>query len=236
MNKSKSEKSIAVNTATHSERVYLDILNSIIQGNLEPGAKISEQEIADAYGISRGPLREAINRLEGQKLVVRIPHVGARVVSLTMDELIELYQIRASLEGLACRLAAEKISSNEVDRLFKLLEKHRKNLSNLNISHSFTYDEDYDFHYRIIVSSGNEMLARLLGIDLYQLIRMYRQRFLTVSHRREQTFEEHYRIVEALQKKDGELAELLMKRHIQEAQAKMLQHFYGQKEQGEKSK
>lgn len=75
---------------------------------------------------SRGPLREAIHRLEGQRLLLRVPHVGARVVSLTLDELVELYQIREALEGLACRHAAERMSQSEVDQLRYVLDAHEK--------------------------------------------------------------------------------------------------------------
>ena len=100
---------------TLAEHVFRRIQAAIVQGEIPPGSKISEPELARTYGISRGPLREAIHRLEGQKLLVRVPHVGARVVSLSHAELIELYEIRESLEGMACRLAAERMSQAEID-------------------------------------------------------------------------------------------------------------------------
>ena len=84
---------------TMSENVFRRIQAAIVKGEIAPGSKISEPELARTYGISRGPLREAIHRLEGQRLLVRVPHVGARVVSLSHAELIELYEIRESLEG-----------------------------------------------------------------------------------------------------------------------------------------
>ena len=70
---------------TLSEQVFRNIQAAIVRGEIAPGSKISEPELARTYGISRGPLREAIHRLEGQRLLVRIPHVGARVVSLSQD-------------------------------------------------------------------------------------------------------------------------------------------------------
>ena len=76
---------------TLSENVFRRIQAAIVKGEIAPGSKISEPELARTYGISRGPLREAIHRLEGQRLLVRVPHVGARVVSLSHAELIELY-------------------------------------------------------------------------------------------------------------------------------------------------
>ena len=96
---------------TLSEQVFRRIQAAIVKGEIAPGSKISEPELARTYGISRGPLREAIHRLEGQRLLVRVPHIGARVVSLSHAELIELYEIRESLEGMACRLAAERMTA-----------------------------------------------------------------------------------------------------------------------------
>src|SRR6187402_2697109 len=95
---------------TLSENVFRRIQAAIVCGEIAPGSKISEPELARVYGISRGTLREAIHRLEGQRLLVRVPHVGARVVELSHAELIELYEIRESLEGMACRLAAERMT------------------------------------------------------------------------------------------------------------------------------
>src|SRR5574344_2866212 len=111
---------------TLSEQVYRTVQAAIVKGEIAPGSKISEPELARTYGISRGPLREAIHRLEAQRLLARVPHVGARVVSLSPRELIELYQIRESLEGLACRLAAEHMTEQEVAELRDILATHER--------------------------------------------------------------------------------------------------------------
>ena len=94
-----------LNSITLTDQIFRKIQTAIVSGDIAPGTKISEPELARVYGISRGPLREAIHRLEGQKLVERTAHVGARVVSLSHQQLFELYQIRETLEGLACRLS-----------------------------------------------------------------------------------------------------------------------------------
>ena len=116
----------ADDSETLSENVFRRIQAAIVKGEIAPGSKISEPELARTYGISRGPLREAIHRLEGQRLLVRIPHVGARVVSLSHAELIELYEIRESLEGMACRLAAERMSDEDIAELRRVLETHER--------------------------------------------------------------------------------------------------------------
>ena len=102
---------------TLADKVCEQLVTAIVRGDIPPGQKISEPELARTYGISRGPLREAIRHLEGLRLVVRIPHVGARVVSLSPEELVEIYRIREALEGMACRLAAENMSTAEIDSL-----------------------------------------------------------------------------------------------------------------------
>ncbi|MGE8619755.1 MAG: GntR family transcriptional regulator, partial [Achromobacter spanius] len=98
---------------TLSDHIFKKIQAAIVKGEIAPGSKISEPELARIHGVSRGPLREALHRLEGQKLLVRVPHAGARVVSLSPQELSELYEIRESLEGTACRLAAARMPPSE---------------------------------------------------------------------------------------------------------------------------
>jgi len=153
-------------TETLSEHVFRRIQAAIVKGEIAPGSKISEPELARVYGISRGPLREAIHRLEGQKLLVRIPHVGARVVSLSHAELIELYEIRESLEGMACRLAAERMSAAEIDELRRVLDTHEQDAAFKAGVGYYQQEGDFDFHYRIIQGSGNRTLSQMLCGEL----------------------------------------------------------------------
>jgi DNA-binding GntR family transcriptional regulator len=199
---------------TLSEQVFRDIQSAIVRGDIAPGSKISEPELARTYGISRGPLREAIHRLEGQRLVVRVPHVGARVVALSQQELCELYQIRESLEGMACRLASERMTTPEVDELRRVLQAHERDEAFQAGRGYYQQEGDYDFHYKIVQASGNQMLIRMLCDELYQLARMYRIQYSDTPHRPRQAFAEHHRILDAIADGDGELAELLMRRHI----------------------
>lgn len=211
-----SEQALPIldDTETLSEQVFRTIQAAIVKGEIAPGSKISEPELARTYGISRGPLREAIHRLEGQKLLVRIPHVGARVVSLSHAELIELYEIRESLEGMACRLAAERMTQAEIDDLRRVLDLHEQDAAFKAGVGYYQQEGDFDFHYRIIQGSGNQTLSRMLCGELYQLVRMYRLQFSATPNRPRQAFAEHHRILDAIAERDGELAELLMRRHI----------------------
>ncbi|UFH51663.1 GntR family transcriptional regulator [Pseudomonas sp. KNUC1026] len=199
---------------TLAEQLFRRLQAAIVRGDIAPGSKISEPELARAWSVSRGPLREAIHRLEGQRLVLRVPHVGARVVSLSHTELIELYQIRESLEGMACRLAAERMSTTQIDELRQLLDTHERDAAFQAGIGYYQQEGDHDFHYRIIQGSGNQTLVHLLCDELYQRVRMYRIQFSATPNRPRQAFAEHHRILDALAERDGELAELLMRRHI----------------------
>jgi DNA-binding GntR family transcriptional regulator len=223
----------AEDTATLSENVFRRIQSAIVKGEIAPGSKISEPELARTYGISRGPLREAIHRLEGQRLVVRIPHVGARVVSLSHAEMIELYEIRESLEGMACRLAAERMSQAEIDELRAVLDTHERDAAFQAGVGYYQQEGDFDFHYRIIQGSGNRTLSQMLCGELYQLVRMYRIRFSTTPNRPRQAFAEHHRILDAIADRDGELAELLMRRHIGASRGNIERHYQAETARGE---
>ena len=199
---------------TLAEHIFRKIQSAIVKGEIAPGSKISEPELARIHGVSRGPLREALHRLEGQKLLVRVPHAGARVVSLSQQELSELYEIRESLEGMACRLAAERMPPSEIAELRAVLEAHERDEAFQAGLGYYQQEGDYDFHYRIVKGSGNQMLFRMLCDELYQLARMYRIQYSTTPNRPRQAYAEHHRILDAIADGDGELAEILMRRHI----------------------
>ncbi|WP_027348862.1 GntR family transcriptional regulator [Halotalea alkalilenta] len=199
---------------TRAEQVFHDLQRAIITGELAAGSKLSEPALASRYGISRGTLRAALHRLEGHRLVVREAHIGTRVVTLELSSLIELFQIRESLEGLACRLAAARMPASEIASLSRLLDQHAES-PDFSAGRGYCHQEgDFDFHYRIVQASGNAALTQMLGDGLYQRLRIYRVQLAADAGRAPQAMIEHRRILEALAARDGELAELLMRRHI----------------------
>lgn len=105
---------------TLADRAFEWLEEAIIKGDLEPETKLDEVNLAKAFGISRGPVREAIRRLEGKKLVERVPHIGARVAVFSKGDLRDVLYVREALEGMACRLATERISDAELDALKSL--------------------------------------------------------------------------------------------------------------------
>lgn len=199
---------------TLADRVCQQIITAIVKGEIATGSKISETDLAQTYGISRGPLREAMRRLEGLRLIERKPHIGARVVKLSVKELLEIYRVREALEGMACRLAAISMPHEEIDSLRQLLDQHQANIEQQEGQSYFQKEGDLDFHYRIVMASGNSKLQELLAADLYHLVRMYRYQFSLSSSRPTLALREHHQILDAIETRDEELAELLMRRHI----------------------
>jgi DNA-binding GntR family transcriptional regulator len=158
------------------------------------------------------------------------------VVSLSHAELIELYEIRESLEGMACRLAAERMSETEIDELRRVLETHERDEAFRAGVGYYQQEGDFDFHYRIIQGSGNRTLTQMLCGELYQLVRMYRIQFSATPNRPRQAFAEHHRILDAIADRDGELAELLMRRHIGASKRNIERHYQAAQEQTPQSR
>jgi len=207
----------APSATTLADRVLDELQTAIVTGDLKPGEKIREAELARHYGTSRGPLRDALRRLESRHLVTNIPNAGARVVSLTNERLIELYQVREALEGMTCRLAAEHMTDSEIGELSKLLDRHEAVVREGDGAGYFRQEGDLDFHFRIAKGCRNVLLQSALCEDYYQLMRLYRYKFSHRPGRGVQALAEHRMILAAIRDRDGELAELLMRRHIRNA-------------------
>ncbi len=199
---------------TTADKVFDTLLHAIVDGNITAGSKISEPELAKQYEISRSTLREALNRLEKCHLIERKANVGSRVVDCTIEGLLEIYVVREALEGMACREAASNMSDDEIAEMQAMLAQHA-NSQALKDGVSYYQEEgDLDFHYKIILGSHNQQLINILCGQLYHLVRMYRIQFGMHSPRATRAFQEHSNIIQAICDRDGELAEILMRRHI----------------------
>lgn len=203
-----------IETQTLASQAFESIKSDIIDGQLSQGSKIVESDLALKYGISRGPLREAIHRLEQIKLVVRVPRTGSRVVRLDSKMIEDIYIARESLEGMAARLAARLMPEEKIRSLMKLLDQHEQAITKAEGKVYFQREGDIDFHYRIALASQNQWILENLHGELYQLIRMCRYQSGQAPERPRIALEQHKQIVCAIEQRDEELAELLMRRHI----------------------
>jgi DNA-binding GntR family transcriptional regulator len=206
--------------ATNLATLALERLErAILEGDLKPGQRLSETELARRFGISRGPLREAIGQLEGRKLVERITNQGARVVWLSPAELIDLLVIRESLEGMACRLATERMDDAALDELGAMLEAHAADASVVTGRGYFQGAGDKDFHGRIARASGNPRLTAMLEGELYSLLRLYRHRLSMRPGRPADALGEHRSILAAMRSRDPDAAEAAMRAHIRNSRS-----------------
>jgi DNA-binding GntR family transcriptional regulator len=202
-------------SGTLAEQVFRRLSAAILAGELAPGAKISEPALAKQYGVSRGPLREALHRLQERKLITRSPNQGPRVVKPSAAVLAELFMVREALEGMAARLAATNATDAEIAGLRAGVTESAAG-PNGTPDAGAELDERYDqdFHFSIAQCSRNPMLIELLCAELYPLLRLYRGQLPLVRPRRRPAVIEHERIVSAIEDRDPELSELLMRRHI----------------------
>jgi DNA-binding GntR family transcriptional regulator len=190
---------------------------AIIGGDLAPGERLREQVLAAEYGISRGPLREAIRRLEGRRLLERTANIGVSVVELSPGRLSELLNVREALEGMACRLAAERLSPVDIDELRAMLDDHAGNDEVISGEGYYQQSGDFDFHFRIAKASQNDYLISMISGDLYDLLRLYRYKSSTMTGRAKAALAEHHAILDALATGDPDQAEQAMRTHIRNA-------------------
>lgn len=196
-----------------SEKVLERIGNSILSGEFEPGERLTETDLAQRFGVSRSPLREALLRLEERQLIERVPFSGMRVVSLDDRTVDELYEIRGALEGLACRRAAAVITPEQIAELRGVLAQRSRALKSTR-GDARQQPTIQDFHILIARISGNRELERMLAGDIWHYMRAQYRRWARARERMDLGHAEHLRIVDALEARDGELAEILMRRHI----------------------
>jgi len=197
---------------TLTTQITETLREGIVTGEIAPGTKLSEPKLADRFSTSRGPLREALRRLEIIGLVRHVPHEGARVITLDLNHVLEIYDVREALEGKAAALAARNMTESELAELKHLMSLHRDHQSNT--GDYMQAEGDFDFHYKIIQASKNQFLIRQLCEDLYHLVRMFRFQSSRVAHRAEVALTEHQQLLYALEQRDEQLAEIMMRRHI----------------------
>jgi DNA-binding GntR family transcriptional regulator len=189
----------------------VDALESAIHnGELQPGKRISELALSSTLKVSRGPLREAIRKLEARRLFERTAFHGIRLVDLSIEDLEKLLVVREALEGAAARSAAENISEKELKELKRYAEDGLKSVKAITFAPKAP---DWGFHYMVARASKNRWLEEMLCKDLFGLLRAYRYSSTSAGDRVKEARTEHFEIVKAIAKRDGELAEVLMRKH-----------------------
>lgn len=205
------------------------IRDSIIKGKLKPGERLMEVDVANSLGISRTPLREAFLQLESEGFVKVIPRKGAIVAETSPEDAEETYQIKGALEGLAAKLAAEKISKDKIDELIKLNERMRKISQSKQKDYSNFLELNSAFHKIINESSGNHKLVKMIKNLRHQTFR-YNFIFLSLISHLKESVSEHDKIIDALKKRNSELAKKLVEQHNENAKVLLVKFIKNQKE------
>ena len=200
---------------------YVLILEAIDVGIYKPGSRLVESELAERFGVSRTPIREALQRLETQSLLTRDGR-SLVVASLDHNQMAELYVVRTELEGLAARLAAQHASEEEIDVLQQMVGADR----------TWTHDasalsrSNKRFHKQLHLASHNRFLVQQLDL-VHRSMALLATTSLAVEGRGPVALDEHQAIVTAISERNGAAAYQAVRQHLSQAFITRLQHDAG---------
>jgi len=191
---------------------YKLLIDAIEHGELTAGMRMREVELAERYGISRTPIREALKRLEAQGLVTHTPNQGAVVTTLDFNQMAELYLMREILEGTAARLAATRATNTEIEVLAEMIERDRRHPDNSKL----LAKTNRQFHRQLHLSARNSFLSNTLeNMQLSHILLVGTT--LADPERGLQSFDEHAAIVRGIREHDPDAAEAAARAHVRYA-------------------
>ncbi|ADD29391.1 GntR family transcriptional regulator [Meiothermus ruber] len=205
------------------EAAYSHLRGAILTGSLLPGARISEPGLAQELGVSRTPVREALQRLAQEGLVELLPGKGARVRVLSAEEVREVYDVRALLEGEAAALAAQNATEAELDRLERLLQVLEALPKE---AYAQQMQVDFDFHTALVEAAHNKTLARIYA-DLRSSLTLVRS-FQQTQSQHPKTRQQHQAILAALKARNPVEAAEAARAHVRYFRDLVLQSLQAQ--------
>ena len=201
------------------DNIYVRLKDAILMGSLRPMERITENKVAASYGLSRTPVREAFRRLEAEGLIQVVPQRGSFVSQPSVEDILEIYQIRMPLECMSARLAAERIEDEQLGRLGDLVRAERARVEGRSAERSLRASAE--FHGVLYACTRNKRLASFMR-DMQSQVHRVRVLWPSTVARLEETWKEHAAILAALRARDGAEAERLMRQHLERAQASTL--------------
>lgn len=193
---------------TLREKILETIRDAILKGTMKPGERVSEPDLAERFGISRTPIREAFRQLESEGYLQVVPRKGAVVASLSERDIEEFYAIKIILEGFAARMAAEKLTEKELERLESINERLQQIAKEGDVKNFFRVHNE--FHEVFIKASGNEKLLEMIN-QLVMRFKRLRLASLSLPGRMDISVEEHRNMIEAFKDHDGDRADSLVR-------------------------
>jgi len=191
--------------------VFQTLRTAILKGDLKPGERLMELQLASKLGVSRTPIREAIRMLEQEGLAIMIPRKGAEVARMTEKDMEDVLQIRCSLEELAVRLACQNITQMEMQELRVAMEQFREKTTTEDIA--AIAQADVNFHDVLYKSADNPKLLGLLN-NLREQMYRYRVEYLKNPSIYQQLITEHRQLYEAVKMQDAEKAAAYIRMHL----------------------
>lgn len=196
--------------------VFNTLRQAILRGELQPGERLMEIQLANKLGVSRTPIREAIRKLELEGLVLMVPRKGAEVAEITEKSLNDVLEVRGALEELAVDLACQKITLEQIEELKYAAKEFEEALHTGDVT---VYAEaDVKFHDIIYLATDNQKLVQLL-YNLREQMYRYRVEYLKRKEVHQTLLEEHQYIIECIEKRDEQKAKIAIRTHV-ENQAK----------------
>lgn len=202
------------------KKIYLTIKKAIINRELAPGEKLSEESLAKVLQVSRTPIRSALKRLSYEGLVQIIPNRGAFVTQPTVKEVKEVFEMRVLLEGYAVEKACQNIHLQEeaINKLEKFI--HLEELAYKNSQFDQVLEHVLDFHVEIANLANNDVLKKNIQ-ELIALTNIYSTFYSDINLDEPNSPAEHREIVEAIKKRDAPLAKQIMTKHIEAIQGRL---------------
>ncbi len=193
-------------------QVYQILRQAILSEQLKPGERLVERKLAMQLGVSRTPVREAIRKLESEGLLKHIPRKGVVVARLSPQEAWEIYHIRAVLEGLAARLAAEWITAKELEHLEKLIAEMEKAVETKDLN--YLNELNSQFNEAVYGAAKSPRLKQMIS-NLYDYIVSFARVGYSLPGRIQEVLAEHRALFEAIKKGDVEEAERVARKHVE---------------------
>ena len=193
------------------EVIFTTLREAIIMGELKPGERLMEVQLAQKMGVSRTPVREAIRKLELEGFVNMIPRKGAHVAKLSVKDIMDVLEVRASLDGLATSLAAERITEDELKELKHVQNQFDNYVEKDNLPGIIK--KDVEFHDIIYNASKNDRLIQIVN-NLREQVYRFRVIYLKDFSSTKEVIREHMEIYRAIMHKDPNAAREAAERHI----------------------
>lgn len=204
-----------------ADQVFEQLERDILSGKYPRGELLSELRLSTEMGVSRTPVREAIRRLEQEKIVEECGR-GVMVLGISREDMLDMYDIRIRLDGLAASLAARNMSDDELREMKEVVELQGFYAAREEDKYSTKlYDLDSRFHELLYNGSGSRMIAEVLS-SVHRKMAKYRMSSLSRQRRAAMSIEEHKEIYEAIASRDADKAERVAQRHAMNARQSMI--------------